>query len=165
MTRSFTLALAAAALLALSASFAAAQLRTDATTAIYAPDQAPTYRGAAAPVVNPYTFQDSEEVGRSNTTFGRQLHKLGRGIVNTFTGILEVPKRIAQVWRDTDPVTGAVVGTIEGLGWAVARTATGVFDVVTFPIPIPANYEPLMQPEYVMPEMWGATVPGLAGDR
>ncbi|NUP88199.1 MAG: exosortase system-associated protein, TIGR04073 family [Candidatus Sumerlaeia bacterium] len=165
MFRTLTLALTASALVTLTAGFATAQLRTDATPAIYAPSQAPTYRGSQAPIVNPYTFQDSEEVGRSNTTFGRQLHKLGRGLLNTLTGFLEVPKRIAQVWRDTDPVTGAVVGTIEGLGWGVARTATGIYDVVTFPIPVPANYEPMMQPEYVLPELWGATVPGLAGDR
>lgn len=125
----------------------------------------PGYRSADAPVVNPHTFSDSEEVGRTTTTFGRQLHKLGRGILNTFTGVLEVPKRIALVWRDSDPVTGLVVGGIEGAGWAVARTATGLFDVVTFPIPVPANYEPLMEPEFVLPETWGATIPGFAGDR
>jgi putative exosortase-associated protein (TIGR04073 family) len=129
------------------------------------PTQAPSYRGTQAPVVNPITFQGSETASRTNTAFGRGLHKLGRGILNTFTGFLEVPKRIAQVWRDTDPVTGAVVGGIEGLGWGLARTATGIYDIVTFPIPVPANYEPLMQPEFVMPELWGATIPGLAGDR
>ena len=154
MTRTLTLA---ACLFALAA-VATAQR-------VYTPDRAPANRGSQAPIINPHTFQDSEEVGRTNTTFGRQLHKLGRGVLNTFTGVLEIPKRIAQVWRDTDPVTGAVVGSIEGAGWAVARIATGVFDIVTFPIPVPPNYEPLMEPEYVLPELWGATVPGLAGDR
>jgi putative exosortase-associated protein (TIGR04073 family) len=158
MSRTLTLALCLVALATVAMGPAVAQT-------VFTPDRAPTFRGSQAPVINPYTFQDSEEVGRTGTTFGRQLHKLGRGILNTLTGFLEVPKRIAQVWRDTDPITGAVVGTIEGAGWALARTATGLYEVVTFPIPVPANYEPLMEPEYVLPELWGATVPGLAGDR
>ena len=158
MTRTRILAVALVALITLALMPAAAQT-------VQAPSQAPAYRGSQAPVVNPYTFQDSEEVGRTHTTFGRQLHKLGRGLVNFITGPLEIPKRIAQVWRDTDPFTGAVVGGIEGFGWAIARSVTGIYDVFTFPIPVPANYEPLMVPEFVLPELWGATVPGFAGDR
>jgi len=132
---------------------------------VYTPEVPPTYRGTSTPVVNPNTFQDSETVSRSNTEWGRQLHKLGRGTVNLFTGWLEIPKNIAKVWRDTDPFTGLVVGGIEGFGWGIGRTATGIYDIFTFPIPTPANYEPLMQPEYITPRIWGATVPGIAGDR
>lgn len=172
MTRSLTLALATAALALFALIPTSAQERVERgvqvrrpTREVERPAQAPPYRGSQAPVVNPITFADSEEVGRTQTQFGRGLHKLGRGALNILTGWLEIPKRIAQVWRDTDPVTGAVVGFFEGLGWGVARTATGFYDVVTFPIPVPANYEPLMEPEFVMPELWGATLPGFAGDR
>ena len=129
------------------------------------PSKAPRWRGDQAPAVNPATFQGAEETGRYGTTFGRGLHKLGRGVLNFFTGPLEIPKRMAMVWRDTDPVTGIVVGGIEGFGWFIARSMTGAYDVLTFPIPVPANYAPLMDPEFVLPEVWGASVPGFAGDR
>ena len=44
------------------------------------PSEAPRWRGDQAPAVNPATFQDAEEAGRYGTTFGRGLHKLGRGV-------------------------------------------------------------------------------------
>jgi len=158
MIRTLTITLATAALAAAMALPAAAQ-------GVTPPSGPPHWRGAEPPVTNPHTFQDSEQTGRHGTAFGGQLHKLGRGIINTVTGPLEIPKRIAQVWRDTDPITGAVVGGIEGFGWAVGRSATGIYDILTFPIPVPDNYAPIMEPEFILPQLWGATVPGFAGDR
>lgn len=96
---------------------------------------------------------------RDESCFGQMQHKLGRGLVNLFTGVVEIPKNISREWRKTDPATGVVVGGVKGVGWAATRMAVGAFDTVTFPVPVPANYEPLMLPEYPLPDVWGEQLP------
>ena len=96
---------------------------------------------------------------RDSSAFGKMQGKLGRGFANFFTGVVEVPKNISREWRKSDPVTGFVVGGVKGIGWAGTRMAVGAFDVVTFPVPVPANYEPLMQPPTPLPEVWGEQLP------
>ncbi len=96
---------------------------------------------------------------RETSTFGRMQHKLGRGLTNIFTGVVEIPKNISREWRKSDPVTGFIVGGVKGVGWTATRMAVGAFDTVTFPVPVPANYEPLMQPEVPLPDVWGEQLP------
>jgi len=96
---------------------------------------------------------------RESSAFGKMQHKLGRGLANVFTGVVEVPKNISREWRKSDPVTGVIVGGVKGVGWAATRMAVGVYDTVTFPLPVPANYEPLMQPETPLPSVWGEQLP------
>jgi putative exosortase-associated protein (TIGR04073 family) len=96
---------------------------------------------------------------RDTSTFGRMQHKLGRGLANLFTGVVEIPKNISREWRRTDPATGIIVGGVKGIGWAATRTAVGAFETVTFPVPAPPNYEPLMMPEYPLPGIWGEQLP------
>jgi putative exosortase-associated protein (TIGR04073 family) len=96
---------------------------------------------------------------RDTSCYSQMRHKLGRGLTNVFTGVVEIPKNISREWRKSDPVTGVIVGGVVGCGWAAGRTAVGVYETVTFPMPIPANYEPLMQPEYPLTETWGEQLP------
>lgn len=96
---------------------------------------------------------------RDTSTFGRMQHKLGRGLANLFTGVVEIPKNISREWRKTDPATGVLVGGAKGVGWAASRMAVGAFETVTFPVPVPPNYEPLMEPEFPLPDIWGEQLP------
>ena len=96
---------------------------------------------------------------RDSSAFGRMQNKLGRGLTNLFTGVVEVPKNISREWRKTDPATGIIVGGVKGVGWAATRMAVGAFDTVTFPVPVPANYEPLMEPATPLPSIWGEQLP------
>jgi len=89
----------------------------------------------------------------------QMMHKLGRGLVNILTGWMEIPKNIAEEWRKTDPFTGFVMGTIKGIGYGWARTIGGIYDVFTFPFPLPKDYEPLMEPEFVLTSIWGEPLP------
>ena len=100
-----------------------------------------------------------EDVYRENSDIDKMFHKLGRGVVNIFTGWIEVPKNIAQEWRKTDPFTGTVVGLIKGIGWGVARTFAGFYEVISFPFPVPKNYEAIMEPEFILPTVWGERLP------
>jgi putative exosortase-associated protein (TIGR04073 family) len=100
-----------------------------------------------------------EDIYRQNTDINRMFHKLGRGIVNVLTGWIEIPKNVAKEWRQTDPFTGLVLGTIKGVGWGFGRTIAGVYEVITFPFPIPKDYNPVMQPEFILPSIWGESLP------
>ncbi|HOE97481.1 MAG TPA: exosortase system-associated protein, TIGR04073 family [Candidatus Sumerlaeota bacterium] len=106
-------------------------------------------------------FAAGTEVYREQTVANQALHKLGRGVTNVLTFWAEVPRQIAIEWERTDPASGLIVGTIKGAGWGFARLATGVYDAFTFPFPIPENYEPMMEPEFVITDIWGDPIPGL----
>ncbi len=102
------------------------------------------------------------DMERENSHFGKMAHKLSRGVMNVLTGWMEIPYNMAETWKKTDPFTGCVVGGIKGFFWGWARTCTGVFDIVTFPFPVPKDYDPLMEPEYILPEIWGEPFPHYA---
>lgn len=83
------------------------------------------------------------------------LNKLGRGLANAVSGIVEVPKQIYLVSKEREPVTGITYGTAKGICYGLLRTGAGVYDTVTFAIP-PYN-EPIMEPEYAF-EGWQSEV-------
>ena len=67
------------------------------------------------------------------------------GIINTFTGWLEVPAQINKGYRKgigeegKNNFLGGVLGFFRGLGHGVGRTASGVFQLVTCVLPNPGN--------------------------
>ena len=100
------------------------------------------------------------------TAQGR-VEKLLRGAVNTLTGWVEIPKNIYDVTVEENGFSGATKGTIQGFGMAVVRTGCGVYEVVTFPLPVPDGYEPILYPVHVFDNSIPATVDkvGLEGNK
>lgn len=76
--------------------------------------------------------------------------KLWRGVVNTMTGWVEIPKNIYETSVETTVLNGVTIGTIRGLGLGIVRTGCGVYEIVTFPFPCPEGYEPILKPVYVL---------------
>ena len=74
--------------------------------------------------------------------------KLGRGVANTLTGWIELPKNIYNTGTESNAFAGVTLGLARGVGMTVVRTAAGIYDVVTFPFPLPQDYKPILQPEY-----------------
>jgi putative exosortase-associated protein (TIGR04073 family) len=101
----------------------------------------------------------SAQVDRRDTTFDKAMHKLGRGLSNILTGWMEIPKEIAVAWRETDPITGVIIGSIKGTGYFVARFFAGFYEVFTFPMPFPEDYKPIIEPEFVLPPIFGEDLP------
>ncbi|MBN1902687.1 exosortase system-associated protein, TIGR04073 family [Candidatus Sumerlaeota bacterium] len=101
----------------------------------------------------------ADDLSRSKSEPASMMHKLGRGVVNIFTGWIEIPKNIAIEWKKSDPFSGFFIGFFKGLAWTWGRTLCGVYDVITFPLPIPEHYAPLMEPEFILPDIWGADFP------
>ena len=75
--------------------------------------------------------------------------KLGRGVANTLTGWVEVPKNIYNTSVQENAFVGAMLGLARGVGMAIVRTGAGLLEVVSFPFPAPEDYKPILEPEYV----------------
>ena len=80
---------------------------------------------------------------------GGAAAKAGRGVINTVTGWVEIPKRIYETSAEQGAAAGWTWGLLRGIGRGFIRTAAGLYEVVTFPFPAPPNYESVIQPEYV----------------
>ena len=79
---------------------------------------------------------------------GTPLRKLERGGANALLGGLEFLYRLRQ------PDNGAIVPPwITGIGASIyytcKRSLIGLYEIVTFPVPVPADYAPVMNPEFV----------------
>jgi putative exosortase-associated protein (TIGR04073 family) len=114
-----------------------------------------------AMVLSPRSVLRADDLTRSHTDASKMMYKLGRGVTNVLTGWIEVPKNIAEKWGRMDPFSGTVIGFFSGLGWGFGRTMTGFYEVLTFPLPIPEGYVPLMEPELVLTDIWGEPLPGV----
>ncbi len=84
--------------------------------------------------------------------FADPLRKLGRGLTNTLTGVVEIPKKVILISKKDSPWLGLTWGWVKGLGVGMLRTASGLYETLTFPIPAPADYEPMVHPEFVFEE-------------
>lgn len=73
--------------------------------------------------------------------------KLGRGLLNVteFARMGEIRRSMEQTSLWGEPQTTFTTGFIHGFNRSVARTAVGLYEVVTFPIP---KYDPIYSPEY-----------------
>ena len=78
------------------------------------------------------------------------VRKLGRGVANIITGPFEVPKNMIESYcKEKSLIDSFGYGVFKGLGMSLARIAVGVYETVTFPIPVPEGYMPTMEPEYL----------------
>lgn len=77
--------------------------------------------------------------------------KLSRGLANVLGGeLLEIPKNIDREWKASKNAgVGIFAGLFKGLAMSVGRLASGLWDVLTFPVAVPKDYEPIMTPDLV----------------
>lgn len=77
--------------------------------------------------------------------------KLKRGLANVCGSfILEIPKTMGEEWEQSNNAAlGCTTGFFKGIFRSVARMGSGLWDVLTFPISIPGDYEPIFDPDYV----------------
>ncbi|MBI4322706.1 MAG: exosortase system-associated protein, TIGR04073 family [Candidatus Omnitrophica bacterium] len=72
------------------------------------------------------------------------LGKLGRGVGNTLGGWLEFPLNIQKHYTQADTAASLFTGAAVGLVKGVIRTGVGVYETVTFVIPYPEEYAPIL---------------------
>ncbi len=79
------------------------------------------------------------------------LEKLGRGISNIATCPLEIGKNV-EAANESDGIFAAYSwGLLKGSADTLVRAVVGIYEVVTFPLPVPADYAPILtNPEYFL---------------
>ena len=79
------------------------------------------------------------------------IKKLGRGVWNGITWPLELPNRITEANRRSGAMHAATYGVLEGVCLMIGRACAGFWEIVTFPFPIPEEYQPILKdPEYFL---------------
>ncbi len=76
-------------------------------------------------------------------------NKLARGVANIATGWLELPKQIYLTSQEEGAASGAIFGTLRGIGMALVRTGSGIGEAATFMVPYPGFFDPYFEPDYV----------------
>jgi putative exosortase-associated protein (TIGR04073 family) len=74
--------------------------------------------------------------------------KFTRGITNTVTSIVELPKQTILTGRDMGAV-GYIIGPIKGAGMTFYRGVIGIVETIFCMVPQPGYYDPMIEPAYV----------------
>ena len=70
--------------------------------------------------------------------------KLGRGLGNAVGGWLEIPYQIQQRYAERDAASSLFTGAVIGLVKGVVRTGVGIYETVTFWLPLPEQFAPIL---------------------
>jgi len=73
--------------------------------------------------------------------------KFGRGLAGMSCGFLEIPGNIVKETKAKGAV-GFPIGLATGLGMFVTRELVGVYEFLSAPFPVPAGFQPILNPEY-----------------
>jgi putative exosortase-associated protein (TIGR04073 family) len=85
----------------------------------------------------------------SNAYAGGAFDKLGRGVSNTATGWIEAFNSVGEEWNENHNVADSLGKIPEGLLKAGLRTVAGIYEIVTFPLPVPRDYKSVITPEFI----------------
>ena len=78
----------------------------------------------------------------------KMAFKLGRGVTNVATCLVELPKQTRLMVRDRGTI-GYFIGPVKGLGMTIYRGLMGGVETIFFMVPQPGYYDPMVDPEYV----------------
>ena len=76
------------------------------------------------------------------------VRKLGRGFANLLFGVVELPNQYTKAQSEHGGAAGWTYGVPKGVVRWFGREIVGVFEIVTFPVPAPQGYKPIMKPEW-----------------
>ena len=76
------------------------------------------------------------------------VRKLGRGVANLLFGVVEVPNQYTKAQSEQGGASGWTYGLSKGVLRWFSREFVGIYEIVTFPIPAPQGYKPIMRPEW-----------------
>lgn len=73
--------------------------------------------------------------------------KFARGVTNVVTSPAEYFIQYMKLCeKQKDPLSPIFGAMISGTAGTLERIVVGVYDIATFPIPVPANYDPVIVP-------------------
>jgi putative exosortase-associated protein (TIGR04073 family) len=71
--------------------------------------------------------------------------KFGRGFANMTMGVVELPANVCDQVKQRG-WSGYPIGFFKGIAMIPVRTLAGVYETLTFYVPFPDGYKPVMQP-------------------
>ncbi len=81
------------------------------------------------------------------------IKKLGRGLSNIITSPFEVVLQMSRVNNTDGPMAGLTYGLLKGITMTGVRAVVGAYETLTFPIPFPGDYKPILtDPEFFYEE-------------
>lgn len=85
---------------------------------------------------------------------GTPFRKLGRGVCNVALCPLEIAKGISDANIESGYFAAVSWGLLQGVFNTAVRCIVGAYEIVTFPVPLPKDYEPILKnPEFFGEEM------------
>ena len=79
---------------------------------------------------------------------GTMSRKLQRAFLNVALAPIEISYELKKARLQETAIPNWFIGTLRGGFAMVGRMIIGIYELVTFPIPIPKNYEPVIYPEF-----------------
>ena len=77
------------------------------------------------------------------------MKKLGRGMANFLTFPYELPYRISCINESDGPGAAFTYGIVKGVVMAGLRALVGTYEILSFPLPLPEGYKPIItDPEF-----------------
>ena len=77
--------------------------------------------------------------------------KLGRGLTNIVASPLEYVIQTAELADTHDSLTAFFGGLANGTWFMLERIGVGLYEIVTFPIPLPSHYGPVLEDATPLP--------------
>lgn len=101
---------------------------------------------AAADALNDPTPPPTDQVDELLLRYNLHpaFEKLGRGAGNFLTGWMEVPLNIGYRYTPRDAATSMFTGAALGIMKGFVRTGVGLYEMVTFFLPYPEQYAPIL---------------------
>ena len=78
----------------------------------------------------------------TESVYSSPAGRLGSGFGNILYGPFELPYQIQQEITRTDFFRGIIPGVLRGVSWFGAREVVGVFEIVTFFLPLRPHLDP-----------------------
>ncbi len=103
-------------------------------------------------VVIVFTYLNSTAHAQGETVRGlskRMSAKFGRGLVNAATGWGEMIRCPLEVGQERGALLAYTWGPLKGIAMSFFRTVGGVLETGLFFFPLPGNYDPYFESEFV----------------
>lgn len=75
--------------------------------------------------------------------YSSPIDRLNSGFMNILTGPFELFYQPKEEIKRTNYVRGLLPGVFRGVTWFAVREAVGLFEIVTFPLPLKPHLEPI----------------------
>ena len=72
--------------------------------------------------------------------------KFGRGMANIAVSPGELYTQPLLLSKNSEPLIAIFGGLFKGISMLIVREAVGVYEVITFPLPFPKEYRPIIEP-------------------